>query len=165
MCMFVFYRGYGCADPLHPGVYSRVSTAIDWIEENTCSISPQSCVLLTSESTNSSSLSRNSSSAENIANIDGSTSDLIIRSPLAYAQELNQRNPSSIYKILTNDLGKPTVLTATVLGCFLLCCTLALMVVKGARYVRQGSRKDTDAAALKNNIEVAVPSSPNMPTP
>ena len=27
--------GKGCADPLYPGVYARVTEDLDWIEENT----------------------------------------------------------------------------------------------------------------------------------
>lgn len=39
--------GIGCADPKHPGVYSRVSGQIDWIERQICSLTdypPSFCV-------------------------------------------------------------------------------------------------------------------------
>lgn len=119
-----------------------------------------------STSTNdSSSAARNSSEVGNIANSDGSRVNLVIRSPSEYAQQMNQKNHSAIYKILLRDLGKPTVLTMTVFGCLLFCVSLALFVLKGTAYIKQGSRENKNTAAPKQDIEAAVPSSPNMSEP
>lgn len=116
-----------------------------------------------SSSTSDSSSARNSSEVGNIVSSDGSRVNLVIRSPTEYTKQLNHKNPSTIYKILVRDLGKPTVLTMAVFGCLLLCVTLALMLLKGSRYVKQESGENKNTSAPKQDIEAAVTSSPDMP--
>lgn len=39
--------GFGCADPKYPGVYSRVSTQIDWIRSTVCEKTGDLCPEIT----------------------------------------------------------------------------------------------------------------------
>jgi hypothetical protein len=120
---------------------------------------------MSSSTNDSSSVARNSSEFGNIVNSDGSRVNLVIRSPSEYTKQLDQKNPSAIYKILVRDLGKPTVLTMAVFGCLVLCVTLSLLLLKGSRYVKQETGENKNTSTPKQDIEAAVTSSPVMPAP
>jgi len=143
--------GYSCADPLHPGVYSRVSTVIDWIEENTCTLSPQSCIQLTSEYFNKSDVPQNVSFTGN------TTLRLAIKSPSSTSPQAKK----DIFKSLSANLSRPMIISTIALGFLLLCSIYTLAVVKGVRCgVRKRSRKTEHRAANNPNMDVAVPTSP-----
>mmetsp|Transcript_24471 Transcript_24471/g.35085 ORF Transcript_24471/g.35085 Transcript_24471/m.35085 type:complete len:365 (-) Transcript_24471:45-1139(-) len=146
--------GYGCADLFHPGVYSRVSAAIDWIEENACIISPQSCIQLASRATNSSSFSHNSSSSGNATN-DGS---LAIRSPSETNQKVKQGSNLWILNSLTDNLSRPIVLSILIIGFLMFGLIYTVAIVDGARRSRR--RKEHAASSRNNNIDISLPRSP-----
>ena len=135
-------------------MYSRVSAAIDWIEENTCIISPQSCIQLASRATNSSSFSDNSSFSGNATN-DGI---LTIRSPSETHQKVKQGSNLWILNSLTGNLSLPIVLLILMIGFLMLGLLYTVAIVNGPRRARR--RKEHAASSRNNNIDISLPRSP-----